>query len=133
MLLTRFESWAPFRVDALGIVTILGADQMDLVLGRLAHTGFSTFLPLLGAYKAADNSIVKPIPGFTLYNVSDGVLATDINGWFARWLLCQDLTFTSTTLIMSILCQSKTIPLLQDPGLTGCSSISLASWRCVHC
>ena len=102
MLLTYLKHWAPFRIDALGIVTLLGADQMDLVLGRLARTGFSNFLPLLGAYKIADNSVVKPIPGFILYNVTDGMLATDITGWFARWLLCQDLSYTSTTLIVSV-------------------------------
>ena len=101
LLLAHLKHWAPFRIDALGIVTILGADQMDIVLGRLSQAGFSGLLPLLGAYKVADNSIVKPMPGFTLYNISDGILATDITGWFARWLLCQDLTFTSTTLIIS--------------------------------
>lgn len=102
LLFAHLKHWAPFRIDALGIVTILGADQMDLVLGRLAQAGFSGLLPLLGAYKVADNSVVKPIPGFVLYNISDGILATDITGWFARWLLCQDLTFTSTTLVVSV-------------------------------
>lgn len=101
-LFHRFKSWAPFRIDALGIVTILGADQTDLVVGRLARTGFTGLLPLLGAFRVADNSIVKPIPGFVLYNVSDGILANDITGWFARWLLCQDLTFTSSTLHISV-------------------------------
>ena len=101
-ILAHLKHWAPFHIDALGIVTILGADQMDLVLGRLAKAGFSGLLPLLGAYKIADNSIVKPISGFTLYNVSDGILATDVTGWFTRWLLCQDLTFTSSTLSISV-------------------------------
>lgn len=75
---------------------------MDLVLGRLAQTGFTSLLPLLGAFKIADDSIAKPIPGFVLYNVSDGILATDITGWFARWLLCQNVTFNSTTLTISV-------------------------------
>ena len=101
-LFAHLKHWAPFHIDALGLVTILGADQMDLVLGRLAKPGFSSLLPLLGVYKIADNSIVKPLSGFTLYNISDGILATDVTGWFTRWLLCQDLTFTSSTLIISV-------------------------------
>ena len=101
MLLSHLNEWAPFRLDALGIVTILGADQMDLTIGRLAQTGVAGLLPVLGAYKVADNSIIRPIPGFHLYNVSDGILATDLTGWFARWLLAQEVTFTSTTIKIS--------------------------------
>lgn len=78
MLLNYLVSWAPFHIDALGIVTFLGAEQIDQAVGRLARNRFTSCLPLLGAYKIAGNDIVKPIPGFTLYNITDGILATDL-------------------------------------------------------
>jgi hypothetical protein len=98
MLLDYLPSWHPFHIDALGIVTLLGAEQVDQAVGRLARTPLTACLPLLGAYKIAGNDIVKPISGFTLYNITDGIMATDLNGWFCRWLLSQDISFTSTTL-----------------------------------
>ena len=55
--------------------TLLGASEMDEALGGLVR-----YLSLLGAFVIAGNDIVKPIPGFTLYNVSDGIQATDIAG-----------------------------------------------------
>lgn len=53
------------------------------------------------AFKIAGNDLVQPIPGFTLYNVTDDIMATDLTGWFSRWLLAQNLSFTSTTLHIS--------------------------------
>jgi hypothetical protein len=101
MLLYYLGNWAPFRIDALGIVTLLGAEQIDLAVGRLARNRFTGCLPVLAAFKIAGNDIVQPIPGFVLYNVTDGIMATDIVGWFSRWLQSQELTFSSTTLHIS--------------------------------
>lgn len=98
MYLRTLKVWAPFRIDALGLVTILGAEELNLAIGRLARNKYTEYLPLLGGYIIAQNSITKPIPGFTVYNISDGIMATDVTGWFARWLTCQDLTWASTTL-----------------------------------
>ncbi|RYP66162.1 hypothetical protein DL769_006106 [Monosporascus sp. CRB-8-3] len=95
------QQWAPFKIDALGLVTILGASQADMVLGQLTRNYLTEWLPLLGAYVIADNSITNPLPGFSLYNITDGILATDLAGWFARWLLCQDLSFCSSTIYIS--------------------------------
>jgi len=103
MLLDYLAFWAPFHIDALGIITLFGADEVDKAVGRLARNRYTAGLPLLGAFKIAGNSIVNPQPGFVLHNTSDQILATDVTGWFARWLLCQDLKFSSTTLsILSI-------------------------------
>ena len=101
MLFHYLERWAPFRIDALGLVTLLGAERVDQVVGRLAHHRLTSYLPLLGAFKIAGNDFVQPIPGFVLYNVTDGIVATDLSGWFCRWLLSQELTYTSTTLTIS--------------------------------
>jgi hypothetical protein len=58
------------------------------------------WLPMFAALVVAGNKIIEPIPGFTLYNISDGILATDLFGWFVRWLLCQDLEYFSSLVII---------------------------------
>ncbi|KAI9860214.1 MAG: hypothetical protein M1813_006324 [Trichoglossum hirsutum] len=100
MVLREFRRWAPFKLDALGLVTILGAEEVDQVLGQLTQNRYTDWLPLLGAYKIANNHITRPIPGFTLYNITDGIVATSLAGWFARWLLCQDLTWCASTIFI---------------------------------
>ena len=102
MLLSDIRHWAPFRLDALGIVTLLGATELDLCIGRLVRNRLTEGLPVLAAYIVASNSIIKPIPGFVLHNISDGILATDITGWFARWLLCQNSTFASSVVSITL-------------------------------
>jgi hypothetical protein len=53
---------------------------MDEALGGLVRYRYLEYPSLLGAFVIAGNDIVKPIPGFTLYNVSDGIQATDVAG-----------------------------------------------------
>lgn len=98
MLLDYVHKWQPFKLDALGIVTLLGASEMDEALGGLVRHRYLEYLPLLGAFVIAGNNIVKPIPGFTLYNVSDGIQAGDVAAWFSRWLNSQDFTWNSSSL-----------------------------------
>jgi hypothetical protein len=101
MLFTRIKEWAPFHIDALGLVTILGVTEVDYAVGRLVQSYFTDCLPLLGAYTIASNQVTEPIPGFVLYNITDGIVATDLTGWFTRWLLCTSLSYTSTTITIS--------------------------------
>jgi len=101
MPLHFLKTWAPFRIDALGLVTLLGVDELNLAIGRLACNRVTEYLPLLGGYIIANNGFVKPIPGFSVYNITDGMMATDVAGWFCRWLICQDLTWSSTTIRIS--------------------------------
>ena len=108
MLLSYIKQWSPFRIDALGIVTMLGAAEVDHTVGRLVRSRYTDFLPLLGAYTLASNQITRPIPGFVLYNITDGIMATDLNGWFTRWLLEASMTFTSSTLLISVKMNSRT-------------------------
>jgi hypothetical protein len=39
----------------------------------------------------------------TVYNITDGICATDISGWFSRWLLYQKISCNSTTLTIGVL------------------------------
>lgn len=96
MFLNAVSEWAPFRIDALGLVTILGANEVDVAVGRLVYNYITEWLPLLGAYTIASNQITRAIPGFVLYNVTDGIMATDLSSWTTRWLLSFPLTYTST-------------------------------------
>lgn len=101
MLSDSLASWAPFRIDALGIVTLLGAAETDRSVGRLCSSWVTEFLPFLAAYTVANNQITGPLPGFVLYNITDGIMATDLAGWFCRWLLCQDLKYSTTTITIT--------------------------------
>lgn len=102
MALDYLKNWAPFSIDALGLVTIIGADEVDRAIGRLTRSFLTDWVPLLGAYIVASDRVTEAIPGFTLYNITDGIAATDVSGWFARWLLCQDLAFSASTIRVSV-------------------------------
>jgi hypothetical protein len=89
----RLSSWAQgtgLRIDALGLVTLLGAEEMDRSIGRLVPSLFFEYLPLLGAFVVAGNRFTEKKSGFTLYNVSAGIMTTELAGWFSRWLQTQD-------------------------------------------
>ncbi|VUC19909.1 unnamed protein product [Clonostachys rosea] len=120
---TAVKNWAPFDIDALGIVTLLGAEEMDIGVGQLTRNTFTECLPLLGAHVVANNRITQPIPGFTLYNITDKIVATDVSGWFARWLICQNVTYCSTTIDV------KPIPFshIKNRQLTNLFSFALGS------
>ena len=100
-LLEGLRSWEPFRIDALGIVTLLGASEVDQAIGSLARWRFTHHFPLLAANVVAQDTIRKPVPGFVLYNISDAIIATDVAGWFCRWVQVQNFTWHSSILYMS--------------------------------
>ena len=74
---------------------------MDQNLGCLSHYRYIEHLPLLGAFVIASNEIVKPVSGFTLYNATDGIVATDIASWFSRWINSQHFSWNSSCLHIS--------------------------------
>ncbi|KAF3004581.1 hypothetical protein E8E14_005667 [Neopestalotiopsis sp. 37M] len=80
------RDWQPFRLDALGLITLLGADEVAKATGSLTQNILTDYLPLLGAYKIASNQIAQVEPGFALYNITDGVWITEVQAWFTRWL-----------------------------------------------
>lgn len=89
----RLNSWGRgtgLKVDALGLVTLLGAEEMDRSIGRLMPSIYLKYLPLLGAFVVAGNRFTTKKPGFVLYNISAGIMTTELAGWFSRWLQTQD-------------------------------------------
>ncbi|KAI1090689.1 hypothetical protein F5B19DRAFT_461891 [Rostrohypoxylon terebratum] len=101
MALNYLQNWSPFRIDALGLVTMIGAEEVDWAIGRLIFNPWTEFLPLLGAFVVAGNRFIQPIPGVVMYNITDGVMATDVAGWVPRWLAKQKLNWNTNTYIFA--------------------------------
>ncbi|KAF3904667.1 hypothetical protein ABW21_db0207782 [Orbilia brochopaga] len=118
--LPHLKNWAPFKIDALGLITIVGTVEVDRAIGRLVRSAYAEFAPLLGAYTVASNQITETIPGFTLYNISDGIKATDLTGWFTRWLTCQPLKYNATVITTTI---SPAMPLRGKLRRWTCNSV----------
>ena len=100
MSLDSISTWSPFRIDALGLVTLFGAEETSRSLGRLTTSWITEWVPLLSAYTVANNQITQPQSGFVLYNITDGIVATDICGWFTRWLLSYPISYAATTITL---------------------------------
>jgi len=107
MFLRHLLKWAPFKIDALGSITLLGADEVNRATGTLAINRVAEFLPLMCGHVIAGDSIRKPIPGFTLYNITDGICASDVSSWFSRWLQSQNVTYNRTTFIIEFAGQAS--------------------------
>ncbi|RAL58226.1 hypothetical protein DID88_002275 [Monilinia fructigena] len=90
MPLLDLSTWSPFRIDALGLVTLIGAEEVSKSIGRLVTSRYTKFLPVLGAYLIAGNQFTTSFPGYTIYNVSDSITTTCVSGWLTRWLNAQD-------------------------------------------
>ncbi|KAI9373783.1 hypothetical protein BJX61DRAFT_541452 [Aspergillus egyptiacus] len=119
MLLQQLREWEPFRLDALSLITLLGAEQVDRIVGQLVWNRFAEWLPLLASNTIASDQITQPIPGFVLYNITDGIMATDLAGWFARWLLCEDLTPCSTTITITSDYSPQSLGIYLLPSIVG--------------
>jgi hypothetical protein len=73
----KFLKWSPFHIDALGLVTLLGAEQVDYAIGALAHSQHLEYLPLFGAYVFPSNQIANPVRSFTGYALTTGRQTND--------------------------------------------------------
>lgn len=91
MPLHSWNQWDPFRIDALGLVTLLGAPEVNNHVGKLVRSRYLEYLPLLGAYVIASDEFTDKQPGFQLYNIDKGIYTPDLAGWFTRWLMAQDI------------------------------------------
>jgi hypothetical protein len=96
--LAHIRDWKPFQIDALGLVTLLGADEVNQSVGTLQHRRFTEYLPLLAAFVIAGDRFVAEQPGFVLYNLTDGITSTELKGWFTRWLMSQPVNNATTVL-----------------------------------
>jgi len=88
------KTWAPFKIDALGLVTLLGAEEVDDAIGRLAQSTYLEYMPLLGAFVIAGDRFREKKPSFSLYNISEGIHTTDLSPWLTRWMTSQDFETT---------------------------------------
>jgi hypothetical protein len=87
------ESWADttkLRIDALGIITMLGSEEINASIGRLVPSHYIEHLPLLGAFVIANDRFRTKTPGFTLYEMNHGFKTTELSGWLSRWLKAQN-------------------------------------------
>ncbi|PYI18777.1 hypothetical protein BO99DRAFT_482359 [Aspergillus violaceofuscus CBS 115571] len=46
----QLSDWQPFRLDALGLITLLGAEDIDIWVGRLVPSKWLEYMPLLAMY-----------------------------------------------------------------------------------
>jgi hypothetical protein len=90
------KQWRPFSIDALGLVTLLGAEEVNKALGTLERRRYTEYLPFLAAYIIAGDRFVDEQAGHSLYNVTDGITTTELKGWFTRWLSSQRVSNATT-------------------------------------
>lgn len=102
MPLYYVRQWQPFHIDALGLVTMIGAEQVNTIVGRLVTSRYTEYLPLLGAFVLAGNQFTDAISGFELYNLYTVIKTTDLAGWFQRWCLAQNFHRASTTVTWTV-------------------------------
>ncbi|OAL34066.1 hypothetical protein AYO20_06714 [Fonsecaea nubica] len=94
--------WSPFHIDALGLVTLLGAEEVNAAVGRLVSSAYLEYLPLLGAYVIAGNRFTDKAAGFNLYNISQGIHTTDLAAWLTRWMLSQKFETTRNFVVWTV-------------------------------
>lgn len=87
-------TWSPFQIDALGLITLLGAEEVNASVGRLVRSTWVEYFPLLGAYVIANESFREKQAGYNLFNISKGIHTTDFASWFSRWIRAQDFEQT---------------------------------------
>ncbi|KAI1441572.1 hypothetical protein F5Y02DRAFT_399168 [Annulohypoxylon stygium] len=102
MPLAYLSNWEPFRIDALGLVTLIGAEEVNRSVGRLVQSRYTKYMPLLGAHLIADNQFTAMTSGFQLYNVSDAITTPGLSAWLTRWLSSQDLKMSTTVFEWSV-------------------------------
>lgn len=101
MSLERLQNITSFRIDALGLITLLGSQELDLAFGSLRETPLFDALPTFAPFLGVGTFLTTPVSGFHLYNITDAILATDVSTWFGRWLSRQDLTWNSDIISVS--------------------------------
>ena len=84
------HNWEPFHIDALGLVTLLGSEEVKLYIGRLVSSRWLEYLPLLGAFVIAGDRFKEKIPSFNIYNISAGINTSELSSWLTRWMLAQE-------------------------------------------
>jgi hypothetical protein len=102
--------WQPFKIDALGLITLLGAQEIDHAIGRLVPSRWLEYMPLLAGHVIAGDRFRQKKPAFNWYNVTSGIHTTDLAAWFSRWLMAQDFTPTRTVVWWEVRDQRRRRP-----------------------
>ena len=68
--LRGLEKWQPFRIDALGLVTLLGSEEVNRSIGTLQRRRFTEWLPLLAAFVIAGDRFTDEQPVSTLLELT---------------------------------------------------------------
>src|SRR5947209_13311360 len=97
------SSWAPLRIDALGIVTLLGAEEIDASLGRLAQSRWLEYMPLLAGFVFASDRFREKQSSYILYNITSGIMTTDLAAWFTRWMQAQEFEVTRSLVYWEVI------------------------------
>jgi hypothetical protein len=116
--LAHIRDWKPFTIDALGLVTLLGADEVNQSVGTLQHRHYTEYLPLLAAFVIAGDRFNAEQPGFVLYNLDAGITSTELKGWFTRWLMSQKVNNATTVLEWQKLDGTRSWDKLVAPALS---------------
>lgn len=91
-------TWSSFKLDALGLITLLGAEEVDIAIGQLTRSTWCEFLPIMASNIVAADKFRKPIPGYGWYQITDGFTSKYVSSWFARWLQAQHLASNSSVI-----------------------------------
>lgn len=78
------------HIPVLGAILLLGANEMNLKLGRLVSSPLQDYLPVMGTQVLAENLFCTRQVGYQLYNLNHGIVSADLAGWLTRWLASQD-------------------------------------------
>jgi hypothetical protein len=95
--------WEPFHIDALGLVTLLGPEEVNAYLGRLVPSRWLEYMPLLGAFVIAGDRFKDKMPSFNIYNISSGINTSDLSSWFTRWMLAQELEVSRSVVYWEVI------------------------------
>ncbi|KAK5124454.1 hypothetical protein LTR85_001671 [Meristemomyces frigidus] len=90
------RDWAPFSFDAVGLVTLLGSEEVNKSIGSLQRRRFSEFFPLLAGFVVAGDYFTDGESGYALFNITAGIYTTEIKPWFTRWLSLQHVNQETT-------------------------------------
>ncbi|EXJ87985.1 hypothetical protein A1O1_04912 [Capronia coronata CBS 617.96] len=96
------HNWSPFKIDALGLVTLLGSEEVNSAVGRLVRSTYLEYLPLLGAFVIAGDRFTEKAAGFNLYNISQGIHTTDLSAWLTRWISSQHFEVTRSFVVWKV-------------------------------
>ena len=125
--LTKVKNWAPFKIDALGLVTLLGAGPVDQAVGRLSRNRFVDHLPFLALNVVAGDDINQAQPGYAVYNFTDAVVTSQLAPWFTRWLASQEVTQCSSIIHLAFDAEAASFSRWDDAISMIISSLVLVS------